>query len=238
MLLENKENWNEAVNEFREYLEQNPNIKNTLYKLSSVNANIYNNLEVQEGFKTVETNQGMKLSDSALVFFTDTLEYINKNFSKPGEQDMDLNHFIDERVGLLNATEAIVDKNEIDLDRSFRGIAFKKNRTAEEEVIYNTAKEFLEPAEFTQAINEDLSVWQVLSEVEQSRVRQFTKIFVAEKYQEKQRESVENVQESLGNPFATNLSYVGGLGKTSLDYIKPDDTPQTKESGPSQGIDI
>ena len=232
-------NFEKAANEFRDYLESNPSIKSAMYKTSLLNENIFNNPEVKEGFQVAQVeNPDYVLSDSAINFFATTLEGIRKDFGNSAERDIDLNHFVDERLSLLNAVKEI-DPDDLSPTRSFRDLHLENDREPSEQVFYETAKAFLSPAQFEEAINENKSLSEVVDEINKSEIFKLITFFAAEEPIKEMEGKQEEAQKSMENPLSDNMSFSHNLEEalSTLEEVsaatskKPDSTPAADSFG-------
>lgn len=232
-------NFETAAAEFRDYLESNPSMKSAIYKTSLLNENVFNNPEVKEGFQAAQVeNPDFVLSDSAINFFADTLDTIRKDFSNSDERDIDLNHFVDERLSLLNAAKEI-DPDDLSPTRSFRDLHLEQDREPSEQVFYETAKAFLSPAQFEEAINENKSLSEVVDEINKSEIFKFITFFAAEEPIKEMEGKVEEAQKNMENPLSENMSFSHNLEEAlnTLEEVsaatskKPDPTPASDSVG-------
>lgn len=228
-----------AASEFRDYLESNPNIKSALYKLSMTNENVFNNEEVKQGFASANLeNPNYVLSTAAVDFFASTLETIRNDFSNSDERDIDLNHFVDERLSLLNAAKEI-DSDDITPNRSFRDLHLEKNKEPSEQVFYDTAKAFLSPEQFNEAINENKTLAEVVNEVNNSEIFKFITFFAAEEPIKEMEGRVEEKQQNMENPLSANVGFTQNLEEalntleeaSAATSKKPDPTPASDSFG-------
>lgn len=232
-------NFEKAANEFRDYLESNPSIKSAMYKTSLLNENIFNNPEVKEGFQAAQVeNPDYVLSNSAINFFATTLEGIRKDFGNSDERDIDLNHFVDERLSLLNAVKEI-DPDDLSPTRSFRDLHLENDKEPSEQVFYETAKAFLSPAQFEEAINENKSLSEVVDEINKSEIFKLITFFAAEEPIKEMEGKQEEAQKNMENPLSDNMSFSHNLEEalSTLEEVsvaahkKPDPTPAPDSFG-------